>query len=124
MCSENGKAIGRFVNPFVPSHTPAIVMNLNLVLIHVDDLGLQPLFYGVLGVNPHANFIFTLRKIILLDILIIFSIFRRLNILSFSKPSTRIDILHMIFFLQSFLVLHSGFHQAPDVLMSSSKNIK
>lgn len=55
MGPEDGKPGGVLVDPFVPTDTPAIVVDEDLSLSHVNDLCLEPLVDGVFGIDPLAN---------------------------------------------------------------------
>ena len=57
------------MNPFVPSSTPAIVVDVGSPISNVDDLCLEPLVDGVLNIHPLSDSEHSLRDVEARDIL-------------------------------------------------------
>lgn len=96
--SEDSNPVGGDVYPFIPTSTPSIVVNVNLIVSNVCHLCFEPLINSVFCINPHPNFKFSIFKTKLLQILVVLRIIRWI-LVSLSLPeSPIIFICLMVFF--------------------------
>ncbi len=75
-----------YTQPFIPSASPTIIMNENLIFSYFYNLCLQPLIYSILDIYPLPNFKMSILKIKCRD-------FKHLSILSIRLSTLFISIL-------------------------------
>jgi hypothetical protein len=85
--SEDCEAWRVAVYPLIPTDAPSVVMDEDLVDSHIDNLGFKPLVNGVSNIDPHTDLELSVRRFILLNILIVFRAIPRLLRLPVDEPS-------------------------------------
>jgi len=124
--SKNSKPWGIKVNPFVPSNSPAIIVNKYLVVTLLHYLCLQPLVNSVLGINPHSNLKLPILQLKLFTICIIPWVLCRMVMNCTSSISEPSALGHVESILRSNWVAIANFwvHQALDILGCATQHIK
>ena len=124
--SKNSNLLRLFIKPFVPSCTPAVVMDKDCILSKVYDLGLQPLVNCVLNVKPHPNLKFPTLQIELKQVVVILRIVDTwvclISILSESHVLYCLSSL--ILRLQRVLIANLRMHESFQIASISSDDIK
>ena len=73
ICMKKCNSLTIHVQPLIPDILPTIIMNKHLILSNINDLGLQPLPYRILNINPLTNLNFSIfiieRSYIIINVL-------------------------------------------------------
>jgi hypothetical protein len=99
-------------------------MDEYLIFSHVNDLGLEPLVDGVLGINPLTNFVVSLFQAELLDVLVIrWMLVGILLTRALSEPPT-FSVTQQILRFGGFSILNTVVDQCLDVLHRPSDDFE
>ena len=111
------------IYPFIPSHAPSVIVNLNLIVSHFYYLSFKPLLDSVLDIKPSAYFEFPILGWKLLNVFEIIDVFTWILSLLLPKSSILVNRLYVLWFLSVFVGQLSR-NQALDIIHRSLEDIE